>query len=190
LKVHINVTVPLKKEWKVRVSTGEYVTVKFKYEKLGVFCYRCGLLGHTDKVCPELFELDADDGVRNWGPELKPTATRIGSAANNKWLQDPIPSVVPRQNPHASMFHADRTFPAGGVTSAVTFNDRMLAVDSQICALKMISLLLRTWPKRNMVLLATAPLQCNFYLLLPLVSRHLLSVQAGLWCSVSLLFRL
>jgi hypothetical protein len=136
LKVRIDVTVPLKKEWKVRVSTGDYVTVKFKYEKLGIFCYRCGLLGHSDKVCPDLFELEADDGVRNWGPDLKPVASRIGSAANNKWLKDPIPSVVPRQTPQAPMPAAGRNFHPGGAASAVTFNDRMLAVDSQIAALK------------------------------------------------------
>jgi hypothetical protein len=72
IKVAIDVTVPLKKEWRVRASNGSFVTIDFKYEKLGVFCYRCGLIGHTDKVCPELFELEADDGVRNWGVDLKP----------------------------------------------------------------------------------------------------------------------
>jgi hypothetical protein len=63
IKVKLNVTQPLKKEWKVRVNDGNYVPVFFKYEKLGVFCYRCGLLGHTDKVCPKLFEINFDDGV-------------------------------------------------------------------------------------------------------------------------------
>lgn len=45
LKVTIDVTVPLKKEWRVHASTGQCVTVNFQYEKLGVFCHRCGLLG-------------------------------------------------------------------------------------------------------------------------------------------------
>jgi len=80
LKVSIDVTAPLKKEWRVRARNGEFVSVVFKYEKLGVFCHRCGVIGHTDKVCPELFELDSDDGVRNWGPFLKPASHRVGTA--------------------------------------------------------------------------------------------------------------
>jgi len=42
-------------------------------------------------VCPELFELDADDGIRNWGADLKPT---VGIAATNCWLHDPIPALL------------------------------------------------------------------------------------------------
>jgi len=43
----------------------------------------CGLIGHTDKVCPELFELDADDSVLNWGDDLKLVSQRIGTAATD-----------------------------------------------------------------------------------------------------------
>jgi len=46
-------------------------------------------------VCPELFELDADDGIRNWGADLKPISQRIGIAATNRWLHDPIPATMP-----------------------------------------------------------------------------------------------
>jgi len=66
IKVSIDVTVPLKKEWRIRASNGFFVTNNFKYEKLGVSYHGCGVLGHTDEVCLELFELDSDDGVRNW----------------------------------------------------------------------------------------------------------------------------
>lgn len=65
IKVDIDVNVPLKKERRVRASNGSFVTNNLKCEKLGVFCHRCGLLGHTEKVCPKLFELESDDGVRN-----------------------------------------------------------------------------------------------------------------------------
>lgn len=94
------------------------------------------MLGHTDKVCPDLFELEADEGVRNWGLDLKPAATRFGSAATNKWLQDPIPSDVPRQTASVTMPSAGRNSYTSGAAHAVAFNDRMLAVDNQISALK------------------------------------------------------
>ena len=108
----IDVTVPLKKQWRVRSSNGEFVTINFKYEKLGVFCHRCGVLGHTDKGCPEFFELDSDDDVCNWGPYLKPASQRIGAAATNRWLQDPIPATIPQQN------QGDGAAPVGRTTAA------------------------------------------------------------------------
>jgi hypothetical protein len=66
------------------------------------FCYQCGLIGHTDKVCPNLFELDSDDGVRECGVELRPNVHRIGTAATNRWIQDPIPNVVPQTGGNSS----------------------------------------------------------------------------------------
>jgi hypothetical protein len=139
LRVAIDVTVPLKKEWRVRASNGAFVTVNFKYEKLGVFCHRCGLLGHTDKVCPELYELDSDDGVRNWGADLKPVSHKIGTAATNRWLQDPIPASVPRQTNAAGGANAVPVgcdIPAAGTGTPTSFNDRMLAFQNQLTAMK------------------------------------------------------
>jgi len=127
VRVAIDVTVPLKKEWRVRASNGDFVTVYFKYEKLDVFCHRCGLIGHTDKVCLELFELEADDGVRNWGADLKPVTQRIGTAATNRWLQDPIPASMPQQNSHNGAAPVGRDKASEGVGNSVNFNDRMLA---------------------------------------------------------------
>jgi 14-3-3 protein epsilon len=64
LKVHININNPLQQSWKVRANEGNYVQILFKYERLGIFCYLCGVLGHTDKVCPKLFDMEQDDGNR------------------------------------------------------------------------------------------------------------------------------
>lgn len=100
------------------------------------FCHRCGLLGHTDKVCPELFELEADDNVRNWGADLKPVTNRIGTGATNRQLQDPIPATVPRQTNAAGGTAADRNTSNGDNVIVPSFNDCMLAMQSQITAIK------------------------------------------------------
>jgi hypothetical protein len=125
IKVAIDVNVPLKKEWCVRASNGAFVIVDFKYGKLGVFYHRCGVIGHTDKVCPELFELESDDEVRNWGLYLKPMSQRIGTAATNRWLQDPIPAAVPTNTNGATVVPAGRDTPAEGTCTVTSFNDRM-----------------------------------------------------------------
>lgn len=67
LKVNVDVRFPLKKEKKVRKLGGEWKVVKFKYEKLGTFCYLCGVLGHTDQFCEKNFQMEVDDGSCGWG---------------------------------------------------------------------------------------------------------------------------
>jgi 14-3-3 protein epsilon len=89
LKVRININNPLQQSWKVRANEGNYVHILFKYEKLGIFCYLCGLLGHTDKNCPKLFDMEHDDGVRGWGENLRPLIKRMGTPATNKYLKYP-----------------------------------------------------------------------------------------------------
>jgi hypothetical protein len=86
-------------------------------------------------VCPELFELKADDGVRNWGAYLKPTLQRIGTAVTNRWIQDPIPVVVPRHTNVAAAASVGRNATVEGVL-VPSFNDRMVAVQNQITAIK------------------------------------------------------
>ena len=83
-----------------------------------------------------MYELDSDDGVRNWGVYLKPAAQRFGTAATNRWLQDPIPATMPRQNNTDDGGFAAQYTTAAGTDTVPNFNDRMLAVHSQITAIK------------------------------------------------------
>jgi len=59
-----------------------------------------------------------------------------GTAATNRWLQDPIPPTVPRQNPTDAAVHAGRDTAAAGTGNLTTFNDRMLAFQHQLTAMK------------------------------------------------------
>jgi len=94
------------------------------------------LIGHTDKVCPELYELDSDDVVRNWGIYLKPAAHRIGTAATNRWLQDPIPATMSPQNNTVDGAFAAQNPTAAGTETVPSFYDRMHVVHSQLIAIK------------------------------------------------------
>ena len=53
VRVHLDVNKRLVRGKKITVEGGEGKWVNFKYERLPNFCYRCGLLNHTFKDCPE-----------------------------------------------------------------------------------------------------------------------------------------
>jgi hypothetical protein len=115
------------------------VTILFKYEKLGVFCYLCGVVGHTDKSCPKLFDMEHDDGTRGWGENIRPLIKRMGTAATNKYLQDPIPS-----RPHAASgtstgsqsAFSQGSDPTPAQPAASNFDGRIVAVQKEISAIK------------------------------------------------------
>ncbi|MCH95184.1 hypothetical protein A2U01_0016158, partial [Trifolium medium] len=71
VRVKVDVRQPLKKDTKVKNKEGEWCTVNFKYEKLGVFCFVCGIMGHAEKKCAIRFSMEHDDGIRGWSGEIR-----------------------------------------------------------------------------------------------------------------------
>lgn len=63
IKVLVDVRKPLKRSKKISKQVGEAKVVKFKYERLGVFCFLCGCIGHNESFCDKIFDLENDDGV-------------------------------------------------------------------------------------------------------------------------------
>lgn len=92
LRVLIDIRQPLKKERKVRVAGGEWSIVKFRYEKLPIFCFVCGCIGHTDQFCEVLFSKPRDDGVREWGAEMKAEVRRGPGGGRSRWLKEGRPN--------------------------------------------------------------------------------------------------
>ncbi|PNY14983.1 hypothetical protein L195_g011673 [Trifolium pratense] len=88
LRVRIDVRQPLKKNKQVKNSGGDWCTVNFKYEKLGVFCFVCGILGHTENKCEIRFAMESDDGVRGWSNELRTEPRRRSGRPTSRWLKD------------------------------------------------------------------------------------------------------
>ncbi|XP_058784806.1 uncharacterized protein At4g02000-like [Vicia villosa] len=51
LRVKFDIRQPLKKNTRVKNKGGEWCTVIFKYENLSLFCFVCGILGHSEQRC-------------------------------------------------------------------------------------------------------------------------------------------
>lgn len=58
VRVKIDCSKKLVRGKKVTIEGGESRWVQFKYERLPNFCYRCGLLNHALRDCPEPSDLD------------------------------------------------------------------------------------------------------------------------------------
>lgn len=77
-KIIMNITKPLKRIQRIRSSTGKVIQVEVKYERLPMFCYVCGLIGHIERDCSEAVETERGE-VKQWGAWLK-ASPRRGSA--------------------------------------------------------------------------------------------------------------
>ncbi|XP_019200065.1 PREDICTED: uncharacterized protein LOC109193664 [Ipomoea nil] len=51
VRITHDVTVPLKRRMKMIMRDGTWTWINFKYERLHMFCFFCGIMGHTDKFC-------------------------------------------------------------------------------------------------------------------------------------------
>ena len=49
--VDIDITKPLMRGKMIHIEDLEEGCVYFKYERLPIFCYRCGIFGHQDQEC-------------------------------------------------------------------------------------------------------------------------------------------
>ncbi|GAU23341.1 hypothetical protein TSUD_237950 [Trifolium subterraneum] len=71
VKVRVDVRRLLKIEKKIMLNGGLGGVVKFKYERLGLFCFVCGVIGHSDNKCEVKYAMERDDGSRGWSNEIK-----------------------------------------------------------------------------------------------------------------------
>src|SRR6266487_3230977 len=88
VKVRVVVRTPLKIEKKIKLNGGKGGVVKFKYEKLGLFCFVCGRLGHAENKCEVKYAMDRDDGRRSWSNEIKAEVRCPGGRVGSRWLHE------------------------------------------------------------------------------------------------------
>lgn len=68
VRVVIDVCKPLQKSIKLKRQGGEILRVSVKYERLPLFCFLCGRLGHTDRRC----DLPAKENKRDMEKAFDP----------------------------------------------------------------------------------------------------------------------
>ncbi|XP_074361558.1 uncharacterized protein At4g02000-like [Apium graveolens] len=51
VRIKIDVHKPLKRKKKIIKKDGSKIIVEYRYERLGEFCFSCGMVSHTDRFC-------------------------------------------------------------------------------------------------------------------------------------------
>ena len=75
VRVALPITKPIRRGVYIADSDGERTWVRFKYERLPLFCYYCGILGHDLKHCAQHFAMQKSGGEveYQYGDWLKAT---------------------------------------------------------------------------------------------------------------------
>lgn len=88
LKIRLDVRKPLKRKKKIKRKNGTKFTVSCKYERLGEFCFICGLLSHTERFCRRNLDKRSEMGTKEWGLWLRAPPRRAANQGRSKWLRN------------------------------------------------------------------------------------------------------
>lgn len=88
IKVRLDVRKPLKRKKKIIKKNGSEVVVSCKYERLGDFCFTCGILTHTERYCRKFLSRSEEVISKDWGSWLRAPPRRMSGPAKSKWLRE------------------------------------------------------------------------------------------------------
>ncbi|MFQ6662339.1 hypothetical protein Gotur_030204 [Gossypium turneri] len=85
IRIWLNVAAPLKRKKKILIGKSMVVYARFQYEKLSLFYFVCGKLGHGESYCPVRLAIEPSKIVFGWDLSLRAVVRRQNMAAS-RWL--------------------------------------------------------------------------------------------------------
>lgn len=86
--IKLDVRRPLKRKKKITRRDNSEFVVSCKYERLGDFCFSCGLVTHTERFCRRSIDRRGEPGTREWGNWLKAPPRMVAGGVKSKWLRE------------------------------------------------------------------------------------------------------
>ncbi|MBA0834985.1 hypothetical protein Goarm_007298, partial [Gossypium armourianum] len=86
IRVCLDVSASLKCKKKVQIGKSMTVYARFKYEKLSLFCFICGKLGHGESYCPFQLRVEPSKIIFGWDLSLR-AVVRCRNLAISRWLR-------------------------------------------------------------------------------------------------------
>ncbi|XP_019149864.1 PREDICTED: uncharacterized protein LOC109146666 [Ipomoea nil] len=91
IRVRLDVSAPLKRRMKMYQKDGSTQWISFKYERLGTFCFCCGVLGHFEKFCKKTYEEVLDPATFPYGGWMRAGSRRQARPVGARWLVADLP---------------------------------------------------------------------------------------------------
>lgn len=88
IRIKIDVRKLPKRKKKICRRSGSDCIVQCKYERLGDFCFICGLVTHTERFCSKRPGSVQGDSIREWGSWLRAPLRRTTGQERSRWLRD------------------------------------------------------------------------------------------------------
>ncbi|XP_019171492.1 PREDICTED: uncharacterized protein LOC109167042 [Ipomoea nil] len=87
VRVTHDVSNPLKRRMKMILRDGSWTWINFKYERLHMFCFFCGKMGHTDKFCLQARRSLLRPEQYPFGVSMRAGGTGPAKTLGEKWFQ-------------------------------------------------------------------------------------------------------
>lgn len=88
IRVNLDVQKPLKRCMKIKREGGSWSWVNFKYERLGNFCFVCGIIGHTERECNVLYAHPEKEVDWAYGTWLRAQGQGGKQGVGARWLRN------------------------------------------------------------------------------------------------------
>lgn len=76
---------------KLKNKVVEWIWVNFKYEHAPTFCFICGIIGHSERLCPRLFLQEGEVKEKLYENWMRVVPRRSTQNFGSKWLrQEPL----------------------------------------------------------------------------------------------------
>lgn len=88
VRIQFDVRKPLKRKKKINKRDGSEFVVTCRYERLGEFCFVCGMVTHTDRFCRRNLGNKESTVVKEWGSWLRAPPRKTAAQGRSKWLRE------------------------------------------------------------------------------------------------------
>lgn len=87
IRVSVNIEKPLKRRLRIKREGDSWSWLNFKYERLGTFCFVCGILGHSERDCNVVYANPDKQVEKAYGAWLRAPSRNVKNNSGARWLR-------------------------------------------------------------------------------------------------------
>lgn len=141
IRVAINVEKPIKRRMKIKREGDSWSWLNLKYERLGTFCFVCGVIGHSERDCPVVYANPGKPIQKAYGTWLRAPSRNTRNNTGSRWLRNTLEGVnrwgkQGSRNEESTNFHGEaqdreRFTEVGGVIREKLGDTEVISIKSR-----------------------------------------------------------